>query len=102
MTTTPTRDAAAQEIRTRRLIAIVRGTFPQDEVLRIGEALLAGGVTVLELTLNSPGALDALPRLREGFGNALLLGVGTVRHARHARAAIEAGADFLVSPGFDA
>jgi len=70
-------------------------------LLRIGEALLAGSVTVMELTLNSPNALAALPKLLEHFGDCLLLGAGTVREATQARHAIEAGAQFMVSPNFD-
>jgi 2-dehydro-3-deoxyphosphogluconate aldolase/(4S)-4-hydroxy-2-oxoglutarate aldolase len=83
------------------IIAILRGDFSQDDMLRIGAALLAGNVTVLEVTLNSPAALTALPKLREHFNERMLIGAGTVRETDQARAARDAGAQFLVSPNFD-
>lgn len=70
-------------------------------MLRIGEALMQGTVTVMEVTLNSPSALDALPKLRQHFEDEMLVGAGTVRDADQAQAALEAGAQFLVSPNFD-
>jgi len=97
---TPIDDTRAQ-IRQSGLIAILRGDFALDEMLRLGEALLAGGVDLLEVTLNSPQALTALPELRRRFGDDLLIGAGTVRWATQVQAALEAGAQFLVSPNYD-
>ena len=97
---TPLDDTRAR-IRQRGLIAILRGDFALDEMLRLGEALLAGGVDLLEVTLNSPQALTALPELRQRFGDDLLIGAGTVRWATQVQAALEAGAQFLVSPNYD-
>ncbi len=70
-------------------------------MLRIGDALLAGTVNIMEVTLNSPFALQALPQLREHFGNQMLIGAGTVRDASLARQAMDAGAQFMVAPNFD-
>src|SRR5688572_16803806 len=92
-----TRDA----IRAGGIIAILRGDFGVDDMVRLGEALLAGGVTILELTLNSTAALAALPTLRERLGARMLVGAGTVRYATQVQPALEAGAQFLVSPNFD-
>jgi 2-dehydro-3-deoxyphosphogluconate aldolase / (4S)-4-hydroxy-2-oxoglutarate aldolase len=83
-------------------MAILRGDFSAEDMTRIGEALLTGTVTVMEVTLNSPSALTALPKLRDLFGNEMLVGAGTVRDVDQARMAREAGAQFLVSPNFDA
>ena len=84
------------------MIAILRGDFSVEDMFRIGEALLAGTVTVMEATLNSPSALTAIPKLRQHFGDAMLIGAGTVRDVNQAQAAFDAGAEFLVSPNFDA
>ena len=88
-------------IRANGIIAILRGDFGVDDMVRLGEALLAGGVTILELTLNSTAALTALPTLRERLGRRMLIGAGTVRYATQVQPALEAGAQFLVSPNFD-
>lgn len=91
----------SERIKHSGIIAILRGDFTVDDMLRIGDALLAGGVSALEVTLNSPAALSALPRLRQHFKEAMLIGAGTVLAADQAEAAREAGAEFLVSPNLD-
>src|SRR5262245_31270101 len=95
-------EATSEKIKHRGIIAILRGDFSVDDILRIGEALLAGNVTVMEVTMNSRAALMSLPRLRDHFGNEMLVGAGTVRTVDQAQSAREAGAQFLVSPNFDA
>jgi 2-dehydro-3-deoxyphosphogluconate aldolase / (4S)-4-hydroxy-2-oxoglutarate aldolase len=62
------------------------------------EAMLAGGVTVVEVTMTVPGAVDLLRALKKQHGSKLLLGSGTVTTAAQAEATIEAGAEFVVSP----
>jgi 2-dehydro-3-deoxyphosphogluconate aldolase/(4S)-4-hydroxy-2-oxoglutarate aldolase len=62
------------------------------------EAMVAGGVSVVEVTMTVPGALDLLRDLKKAHGNALLLGSGTVTTADQAQATIDAGAEFVVSP----
>jgi 2-dehydro-3-deoxyphosphogluconate aldolase/(4S)-4-hydroxy-2-oxoglutarate aldolase len=62
------------------------------------QAMLAGGVTVVEVTMTVPGALDVLRELKEEYGAKLLLGSGTVTTADQAQATIDAGAEFVVSP----
>lgn len=83
------------------IIAIVRGNFPRARLLAIGERLAAGGVTAIEVTLNSHAALDGIAALRAAFGEELLVGAGTVRTGEDVDAALAAGARFLVSPNFD-
>ena len=64
------------------------------------QAMLAGGVTVVEVTMTVPGAVDLLRELKHEYGTKLLLGSGTVTTADQAEATIEAGAEFVVSPSF--
>jgi 2-dehydro-3-deoxyphosphogluconate aldolase / (4S)-4-hydroxy-2-oxoglutarate aldolase len=64
------------------------------------EALVAGGITVMEVTMTVPGAVELLGALKKEFGHKLLLGSGTVTDADQAAATIEAGAEFVVSPSF--
>lgn len=62
------------------------------------EAMIAGGVTVVEVTMTVPGAIDLLKELKREYGSQLLLGSGTVTTADQAQATIDAGAEFVVSP----
>ncbi|MEE6289342.1 bifunctional 4-hydroxy-2-oxoglutarate aldolase/2-dehydro-3-deoxy-phosphogluconate aldolase [Georgenia sp. MJ173] len=76
------------------VIAIVRLSEPvPDAVL---DSVLAGGVRAIEVTANTPGAFEAVTRWR-GRGEAVV-GVGTVRTAEDARRAVDAGAQFIVTP----
>lgn len=69
-----------------------------DQGHRIAEALLEGGLTALELTLRTPAALDTLAALKKSLPD-IVIGAGTVLNAQHIRQSIDAGADFLVTPG---
>ena len=83
-----------------RLVAIIR--LRHDAPLaRVAEALVAGGVRALEFTLTSPGAVPAITECRARFGDDVIVGAGTVLDAEEARRCLDAGARFLVSPGFD-
>ncbi|HTV03754.1 MAG TPA: bifunctional 4-hydroxy-2-oxoglutarate aldolase/2-dehydro-3-deoxy-phosphogluconate aldolase [Acidobacteriaceae bacterium] len=62
------------------------------------DAMMAGGVTVVEVTMTVPGAITLLRELKQRHGEQLLLGSGTVTDAAQAEATIEAGAEFVVSP----
>jgi len=62
------------------------------------EAMIAGGLTVVEVTMTVPGAIHLLKELKKAYGANLLLGSGTVTTAAQAEATIEAGAEFVVSP----
>ena len=70
-----------------------------DDAVPMAEALLAGGVRVLEVTLRTPVALAAIEKIATAVP-AAIVGAGTVRTAADARAARAAGAQFAVSPGF--
>ncbi len=62
------------------------------------DAMIAGGVTVVEVTMTVPGAIDLLKELKKAYPTDLLLGSGTVTTADQAQATIDAGAEFVVSP----
>jgi 2-dehydro-3-deoxyphosphogluconate aldolase/(4S)-4-hydroxy-2-oxoglutarate aldolase len=62
------------------------------------QAMISGGVTVVEVTMTVPGAIDVLKELKQEYGSRLLLGSGTVTTASEAQATINAGAEFVVSP----
>ena len=72
-----------------------------EQALAIAEALESGGITILEITMTVPGALRLIERLADTAGNRLLIGAGTVLDAETARAAMMAGAQFVVSPALD-
>ena len=72
-----------------------------DEALALAAAIEAGGVTVLEVTMTVPGAVEVIRRLVAESGDRLLIGAGTVLDAEKARECIAAGAQFIVSPALN-
>jgi 2-dehydro-3-deoxyphosphogluconate aldolase/(4S)-4-hydroxy-2-oxoglutarate aldolase len=80
------------------VVAILRGTRP-DHLEAVSDTLARSGITCLELTLTTPGALEALTRVRGALDRRIAVGIGSVITAGQAVAALEAGANFLVSPG---
>jgi 2-dehydro-3-deoxyphosphogluconate aldolase/(4S)-4-hydroxy-2-oxoglutarate aldolase len=90
-----------EELTRRRLLAIVRADGP-DRALACVRTLVAAGVTAVEVSLTTPGALDAVARARAEFPRPVLIGAGTVRTAAEADAAAEAGADLAVTPALTA
>jgi 2-dehydro-3-deoxyphosphogluconate aldolase / (4S)-4-hydroxy-2-oxoglutarate aldolase len=79
------------------IVAVVRAPDPAGlvEVIR---ALAAGGVAVAEVTLTVPNALDVVREAKAALGDSVLLGAGTVLDVETCRAALLAGAEFIVSP----
>jgi 2-dehydro-3-deoxyphosphogluconate aldolase/(4S)-4-hydroxy-2-oxoglutarate aldolase len=79
------------------IVAVVRAPDPAGlvEVIR---ALAAGGVTVAEVTLTVPNALDVVREAKQALGDSVLLGAGTVLDPETCRAALLAGAEFIVAP----
>ena len=94
------REKGLQEIERTRIIAIVRGVEEQH-IAFVAEALLQGGVTVMEITLNTPGALSMISRLQDKLGDQMYIGAGTVLDLDDAKRAIDAGAAFIVTPNTD-
>jgi len=79
------------------IIVIVRAER-LTQVVPMVEALVAGGIVATEITMTTPNALAAIREAREKLGDRSLIGVGTVVDAETCRAAIEAGAEFIVTP----
>ena len=95
-------DAARAAIRSHGLIAILRGDFSRDRVMQMAQALHESGIRVLEVTLNSSGALHLIESLRNTFSDgSMLIGAGTVRSEGQLRDAVRAGAGFTVAPNLD-
>lgn len=86
-------------LRTGRIVPVLT-VRDVATVAAVGRGLLAGGIGCVEVTLRTPQAWDAIAELRTSVPE-LAIGVGTVLTAEDARRAHEAGAAFLVSPGFD-
>jgi len=86
-----------QQIEALGLLPVLRADSVQ-QALALVDALYAGGVNVIEVTMTVPGAIDVLKQLKANYGSKLLLGSGTVTTAAQAQATIEAGAEFVLSP----
>jgi len=82
------------------LIPVVRATSAK-EAMAVAEAIKAGGVPILEITMTVPDAVKAIAELTEYYDDEVLVGAGTVLDAETARACILAGARFIVSPSLD-
>jgi 2-dehydro-3-deoxyphosphogluconate aldolase/(4S)-4-hydroxy-2-oxoglutarate aldolase len=90
-------ETTAQTLERIGLIPVLRA-HNAAQARAVVQAMIAGGVTVVEVTMTVPGALDVLKELKQEYGAKLLLGSGTVTTAEQAKATIEAGAEFVVSP----
>ncbi|MGG1518431.1 bifunctional 4-hydroxy-2-oxoglutarate aldolase/2-dehydro-3-deoxy-phosphogluconate aldolase [Paenibacillus oryzisoli] len=94
------REQGIKEIERTRIIAIVRGVKEQH-IVGVADALFEGGVTVMEVTLNTPGALDMIAGLQAHCGERMYIGAGTVLDLDDAKRAVAAGASFIVTPNLD-
>lgn len=83
-----------------KVVAVVR-LDSGDQLIKVAEALKAGGVTAIEFTVPTPGALDMIKQAAAHFGDEILMGAGTVLDAETARAAILSGAQFIVTPALN-
>jgi 2-dehydro-3-deoxyphosphogluconate aldolase/(4S)-4-hydroxy-2-oxoglutarate aldolase len=88
------------QILNHKIVAILRGAQP-DDVVHIASALCEGGVKLLEVTLNSPDALVSISKISSTLGSQIFVGAGTVLDAAMAKAAMDAGAQFIISPSLD-
>lgn len=79
------------------IVAVVRSQDSQ-QLVEVVRALADGGVTVAEITMTVPNALEVLRQVRQEMGDRVLLGAGTVLDTETARAVLLAGAEFIVSP----
>src|SRR5215468_10757641 len=79
------------------IVAVVRSP-DHAQLVEVCRALADGGVTVVEITMTVPDALGVLRQVRQALGDRVLLGAGTILDAETARAALLAGAEYLVAP----
>lgn len=91
------KDETLQKIESLGLLSVIRA--PDSGVaVKIADALTVGGITGIEITYTTPGALEAVTELVDKYGSDIVLGMGTLTQPDQAGAAREAGAQFLVSP----
>lgn len=83
-----------------RTIAIIRG-LDRNHLIPTAEGLLAGGISVVEITMNTAGAAAMISELQSRLGDRMFIGAGTVLDLEGAQTALEAGARFLVTPNTD-
>lgn len=91
------READLRRVLECGIIAVVRAPDSQ-QLVDVITALADGGITVAEVTMTVPGALDVVRQARQTLGERVLLGAGTILDPETARAAFLAGAEFIVSP----
>src|SRR5690349_8145010 len=91
------KETQLQQVLDCGIVAVVRSPDSQ-QLVEAARALADGGVSVVEITMTVPGALDVLRQVRQALGDRLLLGAGTILDPETARAALLAGAEYLVSP----
>ncbi len=97
METVQTQEAFGAAMATVPVIAVVR--LPSAEAaLPVASAVHAGGIRLIEVTLTTDGALPSVGAIREAGLDGLAVGVGTVRTPAEARRALDAGAEYLVTP----
>jgi 2-dehydro-3-deoxyphosphogluconate aldolase/(4S)-4-hydroxy-2-oxoglutarate aldolase len=89
-----------QRIKEVGVIPVVRASS-EEEAIMVVEAIKAGGLPVLEITMTVPGAVQVIETLSARYGNAAIVGAGTVLDPESARACIRAGAQFIVSPALN-
>lgn len=92
-------ETTAQILERVGLIPVLRARN-SGQAHAVVQAMLAGGITVVEVTMTVPGAVELLAELKSEYAGQLLLGSGTVTTGAQAEATIDAGAEFVVSPSF--
>ncbi len=91
------KDTVLNQILDTGVVAIMRASS-SDQLLSAAEAILEGGVSAIEVTMTTPNAMEVIRQATAKFGSQVLFGVGTVLDSETARAAILAGAQFVVCP----
>lgn len=91
------RETTLKRILDGGVVAVVRSESPA-QLAQVAEALASGGVTAIEITFTVPGALDVIREVHRQLGDRIVLGAGTVLDPETARAALLAGAEYIVAP----
>jgi 2-dehydro-3-deoxyphosphogluconate aldolase/(4S)-4-hydroxy-2-oxoglutarate aldolase len=95
-----TKSEVIQRIREIGVIPVVRASSA-EEAIEVVEAIMSGGVTLLEITMTVPGAVKVIAELVKRFGDEATVGAGTVLDPEVASACISVGAQFIVSPALN-
>ncbi|MFZ0821852.1 MAG: bifunctional 4-hydroxy-2-oxoglutarate aldolase/2-dehydro-3-deoxy-phosphogluconate aldolase [Candidatus Acidiferrales bacterium] len=90
--------AVAEKITSVGIIPVVRASSAQQALLAV-DAICAGGIPIVEITMTVPGAIEIIREVARTRGAYVLVGAGTVLDAETAERCIDAGAEFIVSPG---
>jgi 2-dehydro-3-deoxyphosphogluconate aldolase/(4S)-4-hydroxy-2-oxoglutarate aldolase len=91
------RERSIRIIRETGVVAIMRAQS-SEQLLRAADAIREGGVQAIEVTMTTPGALQVIEQAASKYDQDVVFGAGTVLDAESARAAILAGAQFIVAP----
>lgn len=83
-----------------KIVAVVR-LDSGDQLIKVAEALKAGGISAIEFTIPTPNSLEMIKQAAAHFGDEVLMGAGTVLDPETARAAILSGAQFIVTPALN-
>lgn len=94
-----TKEQLFQNLQETGVVAVIRASST-DQLLDIADALLAGGVVGIEVTMSTPKAIKGIEQLADRYGDRAVIGVGTVIDAATCADAIHAGAQFVLSPTF--
>jgi len=97
---TMTKEEIRQRITEVGIVPVIRASTPRQALLA-ADAVRAGGIPIVEITMTVPGAIEVIAQLAKSASADLLIGAGTVLDAQSAQRCLDAGAMFLVSPGFD-
>ena len=95
-----TKDEVARKIREVGVVPVVRAKSAKQAQLA-AEAVCAGGIPIVEVTMTVPGAVELIAQLAKSAGKEILIGAGTVLDPETACRCLDAGAEFVVSPGFN-
>jgi 2-dehydro-3-deoxyphosphogluconate aldolase/(4S)-4-hydroxy-2-oxoglutarate aldolase len=91
-------DEVIRRIEEIGIVPVIRAATV-DEATRAVQAICAGGIPVVEITMTVPNAISAIREVAQQYGKNVLVGAGTVTTAAQAESCLRAGAEFLVSPG---
>lgn len=95
-----TREEVVQKIREIGVVPVVRAKSAK-QAQQAAEAICTGGIPIVEVTMTVPGAVELIAQLAKSAGKEIVIGAGTVLNAETAQRCVDAGAEFVVSPGFD-
>ena len=92
-----TKDQIIDGLLTPGVVAIIRADN-SEQLIHASRALIDGGISGIEVTMTTPNALKVIADVRREFGDKVLAGVGSVLDAKTAEAALEAGAEYVITP----